>query len=644
MEAQNNKYISQNEIKQNNNQNIQDKNIFIKENSLIQNADGLERNNYSLFVQEGVGKKCKHCNKNYKIIKIKNGFEENKNIFLRDNTAKNIEEKEDEKKIGENQGVELKLHMKEEKFDKKDILGGPVGKPFSLDIITGGNYKIQEQSNPDQQFPLKINGKTENINNLSKPEKENKYNEEKVIKENNSQIQNEEIKKKGFQYYNQGQQNKHFQNYHNNNPDEQQQFNIPSLKMNKGEMEENLSHKENNNENSKLIKEVYSEVPNINIQNTQERNRKQQHNYEKEKEYINENNGKNHNVNKDNEYHQTINNSKGLKDFYYNNHNIPPSQHPIIKKGNIAQLKNHPRVQQSLNSNIQPPNNQAIQIQQYQKIKTQKDIISNQKQKNNRSAISKKGPKEFIKKPMKLYSNYSPNLYSYNERIFPNVLNAQHISYGTNSLPNESHELFEAYQEYNLKGAYFPNVLQGIKELNGQNDYDLNNKDIKFFPLGKKEDFFFIGEKNFEHKKANPLGNFINNNLYQQTEPKESFKGTKSNNVINNEQKKLFQKNLTSTARIKKTKGVYKEYSGHKISLCPKCAIDESSNKTFSKSKYYKSQILKHNKAEYSSQTYQKKNKRMNRNYKYHEIIETSDNSKSYVMVKKGGVNVSSFQ
>ena len=632
MEEQNNKYISQNEIKQNNNQNIQDKNIFIKENSLIQNADGLERNNYSLFVQEGVGKKCKHCNKNYKIIKVKNGFEENKNIFLRDNKAKNIEEKEDEKKIEENEGVELKLHMKEEKFDKKDILG-PVGK--SLDIITGGNYKIQEKSNPNQQFPLKINGKTENINNLSKPEKENKYNEEKVIKENNSKEQNEEIKKKGFQYYNQGQQNKQFQNYHNNNPDEQQQFIIPSLKMNKGEIEENLTHKENNNENSKLIKEVYSEVPNINIQNSQERNRQQQHNYEKE--YINilhKNNDKNHSLNKDNEYHQIINNSKGLKEFYSNNHNIPQTQHPIIKKGNIAQLKNHPRVQQSLKSNIQPPNNQAIQIQQYQKIKTQKD----------RSAISKKGPEEFIKKPMKLYSNYSPNLYSYNERIFPNALNAQHISYGTNSLPNESHELFEAYQEYNLKGAHFPNVLQGIKELNGQNDYDLNNKDIKFFPPGKKEDFFFIGEKNIVHKKANPVGNFINNNLYQQTEPKTSLRGTKSNNVINNTQKKLFQKNLTSTARNKKTKCVYKEYSGHKISLCPKCAIDESSNKTFSKSKDYKSQILRHNKAEYSSQKKKKKNKRVNRNYKYHEIIETSDNSKSYVMVKKGGVNVSSFQ
>ena len=633
MEEQNNKYISQNEIKQNNNQNIQDKNKFIIENSLVQNPDGYERNNYSLFVQEGVGKKCKHCNKNYKIIKVKNGFEENKNIFLRDNKVKNIEEKEDEKKIEENEEVELKLHMKEEKFDKKDILG-PVGK--SLDIITGGNYKIQEKSNPNQQFPLKINGKTENINNLSKPEKENKYNEEKVIKENNSKEQNEEIKEKGFQYYDLG-QNKHFQNYHNNNPVDQQQFIIPLLKMNKGEMEENLSHKENNNENSKLIKEVYSEVPNINIQNTQERNIQQQHNYEKEKEYINishKNNGKNHSVNRDNEYHQTINNSKGLNEFYSNNHNIPPTQHLIIKKGNNTQLKNHPRVQQSLKSNIQPPNNQAIQIQQYQKIKTQKDS----------SAISKKGQEEFIKKPMKLYSNYSPNLYSYNERIFQNALNAQHISYGTNSLPNESHELFKAYPEYNLKGAHFPNVLQGIKELNGQNNYDLNNKDKKFFPPVKKEDFFFIGEKNIVHKKANHLGNFINNNLYQQTEPKTSLRGTKSNNVINNTQKKLFQKNLTSTARNKKTKCVYKEYSGHKISLCPKCAIDESSNKTFSKSKDYKSQILRHNKAEYSSQTYQNKNKRVNRNYKYHEIIETSDNSKSYVMVKKGGVNVSSFQ
>ena len=113
MEEQNNKYISQNEIKQNNNQNIQDKNIFIIKNSLIQNADGLERNNYSLFVQEGVGKKCKHCNKNYKIIKIKNRFEENKNIILRDNKAKKIEEKEDEKKIEENEGVELKLDKKE---------------------------------------------------------------------------------------------------------------------------------------------------------------------------------------------------------------------------------------------------------------------------------------------------------------------------------------------------------------------------------------------------------------------------------------------------------------------------------------------------------------------------------------------------
>ena len=463
MEEQNNKYISQNEIKQNNNQNIQDKNIFIIKNSLIQNADGLERNNYSLFVQEGVGKKCKHCNKNYKIIKIKNRFEENKNIILRDNKAKKIEEKEDEKKIEENEGVELKLDKKEEKFDKKDILGRPSGKPFSFDIITEGNYKIQEQFNPDQQFPLKINGKNENINNLSKPEKQNKYNEEKFInqiKENNSKEQNEEIKK-GFQ--------------------------------------ENLLNKENSNENSKLIKEVYSEVPNINIQNKKERNRQQQHNYQKEKEYINilhKNNGKNHSVNKDNEYLQTINNSKGLKEFYSNNHNIPPTQHQIIKKGNIAQLKIHPGVKQSLKSNIQPPNNQAIQIQQYQKIKTQKDIIYNQKQKNNRSAISKKGPKEFIKKPMKLYSNYSSNLYSYNERIFPNELNSQYISYGTNSLPNESHELFEAYQEYNLKGAHFPNVLQGIKELNGQNDYDLNNKDIKFFPPGKKEDFFFIGDQN----------------------------------------------------------------------------------------------------------------------------------------------------
>ena len=68
-------------------------------------------------------------------------------------------------------------------------------------------------------------------------------------------------------------------------------------------------------------------------------------------------------------------------------------------------------------------------------------------------------------------------------------------------------------------------------------------------------------------------------------------------------------------------------YFPKKEILCPECASKEYGNK-FSN----------------ASQNYLNQNKEDINNFNFHEIVETSDNSKSYVVAKKGGIIVSSDQ
>ena len=84
----------------------------------------------------------------------------------------------------------------------------------------------------------------------------------------------------------------------------------------------------------------------------------------------------------------------------------------------------------------------------------------------------------------------------------------------------------------------------------------------------------------------------------------------------------------------------YSSYYQQAQFLCPECASEEYNN-MYGYSQTYKGMNKTGNKGNYTSQTFQNKHKIGTNNFNFHEIVETSDNSKSRVVVKKGGIIVS---
>jgi len=81
-------------------------------------------------------------------------------------------------------------------------------------------------------------------------------------------------------------------------------------------------------------------------------------------------------------------------------------------------------------------------------------------------------------------------------------------------------------------------------------------------------------------------------------------------------------------------------YESNSQSLCPECAAEEFNN-YYGHGEYDYNNIDSGYRTNSASQTYQGKSIGLSDNFNFHEIVETSDNSKSYVVAKKGGVTVS---
>ena len=670
-------------IYQNNSQN---QNQLIEENISNKDSNQIKENNYSLYILEGVGNKCKHCNKHFKIIKIRNHFDGNRNIILRDKKEGKIIKKENTENIGEN---EVQFESKEIRMDKKDV----DGKNILKDKITKTD-KNHKRYKPEQSLTIKNDENQDNnkgYNFLVKQVKENQNSEEQKFNKLNENIEgkNKGITNNYNKFYEKEQYNKNINKNKNNYPEKRQQIISSSQNNTNGDINAQLSKEENNNGNdNKKFNQDKSEKENENNNihpKTKEENNKQNRN---DKYHLITKITKSNPINK-----EKINNISSVKKLYINKENQ-------INEGKIKQafqlssqdiippLRNT-EFQKSNQPNKQYSNNPNILIQS-RTINIQKESSANQKYKKNRAIISNFVPSKdksmnFMpnEKQKQLYPQYSERryiskqkndingTYQIHDGNLLNTLNNSHKVYGSNDLAQASHEIYQANKENNMQGNYDYNRLnksevigphtlydknglykinkpQELKEIHklygpiGINKYYPNNIKKKIVNLYNQKLFVSKNNKNPGNKKANPIGNKMINISYRENNRKIYLRNNKSNEVIN-QTKKEFGSQEYLNLRLRKNnrfiKCEKKEVLSTQYSLCPKSSTGEINNIYFQYT--HNNQNSNENEVKNIIETYQYKRNSLKTNFKFHEIIETSNNSKSKVVVKKGGISLS---
>ncbi len=305
---------------------------------------------------------------------------------------------------------------------------------------------------------------------------------------------------------------------------------------------------------------------------------------------------------------------------------IPSIQKPVS-------VKQFQEIQTTISTQpIKPQNQQSIQGPINQGINQNRYIPPQQQ------FIEKKIGKKFVKNN-NITNN---NQIQYNSKIPQGKeINIMHAGYKGKRFHHPPHE----HGPHGMHGPHGP-----FGPLNHSKTYYPQN--MGFFPQGQQRKNEFVGTKRIEKSKImnNPMGNMSQGIM---THPKINIDskriGLKSTNP---ESVNLSKQNMNKGIKGKeKGKDVafygYKNKNINKI-LCPECeALEYGNDYQYNQTEYYMSKTFKVNKdlnkdsIKYCSQTHQPKSKGFN-NYNFHEIVETSDNSKTYILVKKSGVVVSS--
>ena len=626
-------------LKQGNNQ---EENNLKKENQLESNARIPTGNNSSIYVQEGVGKPCKHCGKSYRI------FEVNKQDYAIDSQKK--------------KNVEIEEQCPhEEKKEEKEVLRGVDGKPLLNDILTGEELVSQENNKDEQKSAEK-----EVNNNFDQQEQEmnqneiNKTGEEQYGQEAKEEIdqndyQEQEQEKEQFQpeeenndkNYNDNQKQKEEQNQ--NDYQEQEQFQQEEENNDKN-CNDNQKQKEEQNQNDFQEQEQFQHQEEYNEQEQQPENPPEEINNENKNEEL----ANDENLN-DNEQNQQDYHDKEIEQDikYQQNENEKNSENEKEKEEINPPKLNDENNQQNLEAEYQQPENQIqednekeknLEIQPPEQQGQQKnESIENQEQQPNVPV-----PIEPTI-PQILNQNKNPVLVQPLDPQIPPI---------KNPVPEPQAQVNKAYVPVQ---PIKPQIQKSIEPTFSQVNKQKINILPKQFP-GKKyiRRGLSPSRNNYIHSYNYDMGNKSAYNIgYFRPAQKKlvSYKrmfipiGTIENMTLTQGAK--YPKTYIPSRRI----GLQSAYSGtakrevsnfnnQKRVLCPECAALEYDNSyQYNYTEYSnddKALNIDEDKNKYYSQTYQAKTKDFIQNYKFHEIVDTSDKTKTHVVVKKGGVIVSS--
>ncbi len=605
-------------------------NEFRVEEMANQNSYQTYGNQFSKLEQKEVMKTCKFCGNNYKSSQTNNQPTENPVLRAK-------KENKEEKETGEGkaeEAVEIEVEAQPEGSEKKDVLRGPDGKPLLMDIITGGNFgyeqppqlkpqgeEIQPQNeeylNQQNYYPTQQEQNTQQYN--VQEQEINQTGEQQYVQEQNEEMNNNEYQE---QYYNQEKYEQNQNQESNTYPQEQDQNFYPPQEV-----------------GDKNVQEQYAE-PNIPNQSYEEGYVNVPEGYENQNnQYYDQNQGQENmypNFEDDNNQFQqqvyTPNEVPPQNQEYYPENKSQIQPQPIYHPETQPQMQsqpeyypetkpqiqnqseyypgNQPKIQQPIEPTYEQPIQPQTQVQPtiqptqstqpgIQPIPIQPPITDGKRQVPQKP----KKPVVQIKFGFGLPKIELPGLPR--RRVPQQAL-----------MPHGPHGRF---------GSHNPSQFQGAKR------FVLPKQQRRLGPGVNKIFMNSVGNiMNAVQEAMAPIASLAVKRMgLRSTKPK-------TNKIAKeNEQ----QKEPILRARPKEIAN-YSSYYQQAQFLCPECASEEYNN-MYGYSQTYKGMNKTGNKGNYTSQTFQNKHKIGTNNFNFHEIVETSDNSKSRVVVKKGGIIVS---
>lgn len=572
---------------------------------MINHDQGMQENQ---FIEERLYEQCSQCPKCYN--------QSNKNVVLRAKKDTKVQEEQMESKYSQPEG---------ENTGKKEILKGPSGKSHLMDILTGNNQP-EQKTKPEEYMNQENNyeqQQQDNAQNYEQPGAEDNIDQQKVP-EQNEQFNNQEYENQYYDDQNQYNQAADDKNYEQpetlENPEQQkvpeqnEQFN------NQGYEDQNYNTQNQYNQTTDAYQQEQSQKEIYPNQEMSNQNASEQYDYS----------------NVDNQGHLTV-----------PDYNVSPSQEGYQGQQEKGQGQN--QIYPTFDDN----DNQAYQQQEYQ---TNVNIP--------------KGTTGYYQEAQQPSQEEGMAYYPQVQSDQTPIENPQQTPIQPSNLPQNQQPLQPPSQSP-ISQQYIPSSNQG-KPFVPQNQQKRPGIQIQFgfglpkisiggigknrFPMYQPHhgfnrphgphhpmDYYLPGFNPHKHQFGpggkriviNPIGGIINA-VHQVMAPLaditakrmglRSTKPTTSNKISKNQEMKTGGHQETVLRARRKNINNNSNYSKQGEILCPECSSKKYENKP------------------YECKTYQ--NQRMGgmNNFNFHEIVETSDNSKSYVIAKKGGIIVSSDQ
>ena len=625
------------------------------------------------------GNICHHCGLPKNFAQINN--QQRGNIVLRSRKKEVTEENNGKEKVEETVEINVEGQPQEES-GKKEVLRGPDGKPLLIDIITGGKFGDEEQPQPQEQ-PL-IDQNNNQQNNIQPQQEQN------IQEYNDQQGMNQKVEQQFVPEQNEGTNTNAYEGQYNDNmnqepnsyPQEQNQALYPPQEMNNENVQEQLVDPNMVNQN---FQEGYEQIPEVNVPGEEQ-------GYQNQNElYYDQNQGQ------ENMYPNFEDNQQYQQQEYEQPMNVPqeqqeyypetqpqmqqPIEQPVEPQVQPIEPQTQPIVQTPVPSTMQPPVQPIEQtpvpptiqppvqpIEQTPVPPTMQPPVETQIPPQTQPTMQ---PQVQTQIPAQVQPQMQPPVQPATQPQFKPTIPTGKV------MPTQNYPKKQMVQikfgfgmpkiempgmrpgigfPQHVLGPHGPNGPHGPHQLgphgphgplgpHGPHEHGPHGHPhgIGFIPSGQQK-AFGPGGKRIVFNPVAEMMNVVHNVMAPIAAISAQRMGLRSNkptNVNKAAQKEVSQGAGTQQGPVLRARrNVSNIYESNEQSLCPECAAEEFNN-------YYGYGEYDYNNnnsgyiTNYNSQTYQGKSRGISDNFNFHEIVETSDNSKSYVVAKKGGVTVS---
>ena len=578
------------------------------------------------------GNICNSCGLSKNLAQI-NNQQGGGNIVLRAKKETKIEEDNGKEKVEET--VEINVEGQPQEDKGKKILRGRDGKPLLIDIITGGKFGDEEQPQPQEQPLIDQNNNQQNNNKQQQQEQDKEQN-------NDQQVMNQNVEQQFVSEQNEGMNNNAFEGQYNDNmnqdpnsyPQEQNQPIYPPQEMNNENIQEQYFDPNMTNQNNQ---ELYEQVPEVNVPGEEQ-------GYQNQNEIYYDQNQEQGNM-----YPDFEDNQEYQQQEYEQPMNVPQEQQEYYPQ-------TQPEIQQPIEPSVQQPVEPTIQPTMQPPVQTE---IPPQTQPTMQPPVQTEIPPQTqptMQPPVQptTQPQFKPTIpqgKGMTSQNYPKKPVVQ-IKFGFGMPKIGMHGIRpgigfppQVYGPHGPHGPHGPNGPHNPHNLPGHGPHGHPHA-TGFIPPGQYKGFGpggkriilnpVVGMMNVVHNVMAPIAAI--------TAQRMGLRSNKPNNAKKAAQKEVAQGVATQQGNVLRARRNYaNNYERKTQSLCPECASKEYNN-YYSYGQYDYNDINSGFRTNYASQTFQSKSRGITDNFNFHEIVETSDNSKSYVVAKKGGITVSTDQ